>query len=163
VWAGGPTATHPEPVAPFFDAILLDEAEEALPGLLLFDAANRRAGLPRAERLARLAERGGVYVPSLYATRFDPRSRRGAAAPARAGGGGGPRAPPAPAPAGVAADGRRPQPAPVPRRHAGALGRGRVRPGERGDRARLHRGLSLLPGGHDLPAGARAGSRRHRR
>src|SRR5262245_43968777 len=55
VWAGGPTATHPEPVAPFFDCILIGEGEEALPRLLLVDAANRRAGLGRRERLARLA------------------------------------------------------------------------------------------------------------
>ena len=47
VWAGGPTATHPEPVAPFFDCILIGDAEEALPRLLLLDAANRRAGMPR--------------------------------------------------------------------------------------------------------------------
>ena len=32
---GGPTATHPEPVAPFFDAFLIGEAEEVLPELLL--------------------------------------------------------------------------------------------------------------------------------
>src|SRR5688572_20075485 len=30
VIAGGPTATHPEPVAPFFDAIFIGEAEEEL-------------------------------------------------------------------------------------------------------------------------------------
>ena len=31
VLAGGPTATHPEPLAPFFDAFLIGEAEEVLP------------------------------------------------------------------------------------------------------------------------------------
>ena len=30
---GGPMATHPEPVAPFFDALLIGEAEEVLPEL----------------------------------------------------------------------------------------------------------------------------------
>lgn len=34
VIAGGPTATHPEPLTPFVDAILVGEAEEVLPGLL---------------------------------------------------------------------------------------------------------------------------------
>ena len=31
VIAGGPTATHPEPIAPFVDALLVGEAEEVLP------------------------------------------------------------------------------------------------------------------------------------
>lgn len=61
--AGGPTATHPEPIAPFFDCFLLGEAEEVLPDLLLFYARMKREGLPRRERLVRLAERGAVYVP----------------------------------------------------------------------------------------------------
>jgi radical SAM family uncharacterized protein/radical SAM-linked protein len=74
VWGGGPTATHPEPVAPFFDCLLLGEGEEALPRLLLMDAQNRRRGLGRRDRLAELARAGGVYVPSLYATRMDAKS-----------------------------------------------------------------------------------------
>jgi radical SAM family uncharacterized protein/radical SAM-linked protein len=69
VLGGGPTATHPEPVAPFFDAFLIGEAEEVLPELLLFYAQIK--SLPRRERLIRLAQRGGVYVPSLYTTRID--------------------------------------------------------------------------------------------
>src|SRR5688572_3745106 len=36
VIGGGPTATHPEPVAPFFDAFLIGEAEEVLPELLIY-------------------------------------------------------------------------------------------------------------------------------
>jgi radical SAM family uncharacterized protein/radical SAM-linked protein len=74
VIAGGPTATHPEPVADFFDAFLVGEAEEVLPELLLAWARMKRAGLPRRERLVRLAARGGVYVPSLYETAIDPRT-----------------------------------------------------------------------------------------
>ena len=73
---GGPNATHPEPVAPFFDCFLVGEAEEILPDLLLFYATLKRAGLPRRERLIRLAARGGIYVPELYRTEFDPRSQR---------------------------------------------------------------------------------------
>ena len=76
VWGGGPTATHPEPVAPFFDCFLIGEAEEALPDLLLFDAENKRKGIPRRDRLALLAARGGVYMPSLYSTVYDARSQR---------------------------------------------------------------------------------------
>ncbi len=71
VWGGGPTATHPEPVSAFFDCFLVGEAEEALPRLLLIDAHHKRLGLSRRERLIKLAELGGVYVPSLYSTKID--------------------------------------------------------------------------------------------
>src|SRR5205823_92443 len=74
VLGGGPTATHPEPVAPFFDAFLIGEAEEVLPDLLLHWARLKKQGVPRRERLIRLAARGGVYVPSLYQTAIDPRT-----------------------------------------------------------------------------------------
>ena len=73
---GGPTATHPEPVAPFFDCFLLGEAEEILPDLLLFYAAMKKAGLSRRERLIRLAERGAIYVPELYDTEVEPLTGR---------------------------------------------------------------------------------------
>ena len=45
---GGPTATHPEPVAPFFDAFLIGEAEEVLPELLLAWARMKQARACRA-------------------------------------------------------------------------------------------------------------------
>jgi radical SAM family uncharacterized protein/radical SAM-linked protein len=71
VICGGPTATHPEPLAPFIDAFFIGEAEEALPDALL--AWKSWQGLPRRERLIRLAEHGHFYVPSLYATQIDER------------------------------------------------------------------------------------------
>src|SRR5689334_14407785 len=39
---GGPTATHPEPLAPFIDAFFIGEAEEKLPPLVLEAAALKR-------------------------------------------------------------------------------------------------------------------------
>ena len=72
VIAGGPTATHPEPLAPFVDAFFIGEAEEKLPPLCLEAAELRRAGVPRRERLIRLAESYPLYVPELYATEIDP-------------------------------------------------------------------------------------------
>lgn len=72
VIAGGPTATHPETLAPFFDAFFIGEAEELLPSLCLTFAHMRKAGLPRRERLIRLAERFPLYVPELYETEIDP-------------------------------------------------------------------------------------------
>src|SRR5262249_3460248 len=74
VIAGGPTATHPEPLAPFVDAFFIGEAEDVLPGALLFYKEMVRAGVPRRERLIRLAERGHFYVPSLYETAVDEAS-----------------------------------------------------------------------------------------
>ena len=75
VLVGGPTASHPEPMAPFIDAAFIGEAEELLPPLVLAWAAMRRelrAGArTRADALAELASRFPVYVPSLYATEID--------------------------------------------------------------------------------------------
>jgi len=72
VVAGGPTATHPEPLAPFLDAIVVGDGEERTTELALAWARAKRAGIPRAARLRALAALAGVYVPSLYATRVDP-------------------------------------------------------------------------------------------
>jgi radical SAM family uncharacterized protein/radical SAM-linked protein len=71
VIAGGPTATHPEPLAPFIDAFFIGEAEEQLPPLVREAAELRRAGVARRERLCRLAARYPLYVPELYATEVD--------------------------------------------------------------------------------------------
>src|SRR5450432_733602 len=71
VIAGGPTATHPEPLAPFIDAFFIGEAEEALPPLVREAAELRRAGVSRRERLVRLAEKYPLYVPELYATEME--------------------------------------------------------------------------------------------
>ncbi len=76
VLVGGPTASHPEPMAPFIDAAFVGEAEEHLPALVKAWAAMRRecaAGTrTRADALAELASRFPIYVPSLYATETDP-------------------------------------------------------------------------------------------
>ncbi len=76
VIAGGPTATHPEPVAPFFDAIVIGDGEETTPAVALMWRQLKDAGVPRAERLRALAAIEGVYVPSLYALERCDKSRR---------------------------------------------------------------------------------------
>ncbi len=68
VLGGGPVATHPEPVAPFFDAFVIGDGEDALRDVALLWVTLREAGVPRPERLRRLTEVPGVYVPSLYET-----------------------------------------------------------------------------------------------
>ncbi|MBA3459282.1 MAG: TIGR03960 family B12-binding radical SAM protein [Deltaproteobacteria bacterium] len=75
VLVGGPTASHPEPMAAFIDAAFIGEAEELLPGVVLAWARLRKqiaAGeRTRADALAELASRFPIYVPSLYATETD--------------------------------------------------------------------------------------------
>ena len=70
VFGGGPVLTaNPEPLAPFFDAVLLGDGELLLPAFL--DALQECRGAPRGERLRRLAQVPGVYVPCLYVPRYD--------------------------------------------------------------------------------------------
>lgn len=74
VLAGGPTATHPEPLSDFVDAFLVGEAEEVLPGLLRVIGTMRKQGAPRAEVLAAIARTPGMYVPSMYVVAEDERT-----------------------------------------------------------------------------------------
>jgi len=70
VFGGGPVLTaNPEPLAPFFDMVLMGDGELLLPAFI--DALQACRGAPRAERLRRLARVEGVYVPSLYVPRYD--------------------------------------------------------------------------------------------
>jgi radical SAM family uncharacterized protein/radical SAM-linked protein len=72
VIAGGPAAFEPEPLSAFIDCFIIGDGEEALPELMEDWAKLRDQGLPRAERLRRLAEKPGRYLPALYDTRIDP-------------------------------------------------------------------------------------------
>ena len=64
--AGGPCVCNGEPVADFFDAMMLGEGEEQLPALCETVIAAKKAGLTRRETLEKLAQIEGVYVPALY-------------------------------------------------------------------------------------------------
>ncbi|MCB9701478.1 MAG: TIGR03960 family B12-binding radical SAM protein [Myxococcales bacterium] len=74
VIAGGPTATHPEPLAAFIDLFLVGEAEEVLPALLRTIGRLRRQGATRAEVIAAAVQHPGVYAPELYRVEEDPRT-----------------------------------------------------------------------------------------
>ncbi|MFB3883039.1 MAG: TIGR03960 family B12-binding radical SAM protein [Armatimonadota bacterium] len=76
VVGGGPGAVNPEPMAEFFDAILIGEGEEAI-----IEIAEAAAEPNRAEALDRLAQVPGVYVPSRYEAVFDGVGPRGAVVP----------------------------------------------------------------------------------
>ncbi len=72
VIAGGPTATHPEPLSAFIDAFVIGDGEERTTELALLWTDLKARGVPRADRMRELAKLRGVYVPSLYATVVDP-------------------------------------------------------------------------------------------
>jgi hypothetical protein len=66
ILGGGSITLAMEPVAPFFDAILVGDAEDVIHRALDTVKTWRRSGRPRAELHALLAMIPGMYVPSLY-------------------------------------------------------------------------------------------------
>ncbi|MCJ7749516.1 MAG: TIGR03960 family B12-binding radical SAM protein, partial [Armatimonadetes bacterium] len=76
VIGGGPGAVNPEPLADFFDAILIGEGEEAI-----VEIAEAAAIGDRREALAKLAAIPGVYVPSAYDPSFHGTGPRGTVVP----------------------------------------------------------------------------------
>src|SRR2546430_1646988 len=70
--AAAPPPPLPGPRPPFTAAFSGGGPGGARPPLCREWAAPRRAGVPRRERLIRLAERFPLYVPELYATSRDP-------------------------------------------------------------------------------------------
>ncbi len=70
VFAGGPCACNPEPLAAFFDAFQIGDGEEMMVEFLDTLRACRQEGLSRNETLMRLAQIEGVYVPRFYAPEY---------------------------------------------------------------------------------------------
>jgi radical SAM family uncharacterized protein/radical SAM-linked protein len=66
VIAGGPCAVNPEPLAPFMDAFLVGDGEEAVDDLLDLFVQAKMQGWPKDRLLEGLARIQGVYVPSLF-------------------------------------------------------------------------------------------------
>jgi len=85
VLAGGPTALHPEPVASFFDAIVVGDGERKLGEVARCWTEQRAQGVDRQGRLAALARLGAVYVPSAYDVAVDDASGLEVVQPARDG------------------------------------------------------------------------------
>ena len=152
VIAGGPTATHPEPLARVHRRRSSSATARSArprsrsPGRELQERRASRApsacvALAKlARRLRAVALRDDASIPT-------PASRSSTA----------PLVPEAAA-ARRARARRRSERVPVPRRRPGRRARGDLRSHVDRDRARLHRGLPLLPGRHDLPPRARARS-----
>lgn len=66
VLGGGGGVFNPEPIAPFFDAILIGEGETAILEICDRFLSNRKAGGKKTDLLRSLAEVTGVYVPAFF-------------------------------------------------------------------------------------------------
>jgi radical SAM family uncharacterized protein/radical SAM-linked protein len=64
--AGGPGSSNPEPLAPFFDAFYLGDAEEGLDELCDLLLRCKQQKIRRPDLWRRLAQLRGIYVPALY-------------------------------------------------------------------------------------------------
>ena len=75
VVAGGPCAFNPEPMAEFFDAVVIGDGEEAALDVALLVRRKKQERWSRRETLTALAKVRGVYVPSLYRETRDAEGR----------------------------------------------------------------------------------------
>ncbi len=66
VIGGGPCASNPEPVAPFFDAFLFGDGEDAVPEMCGAIREWKQGRGDKRDLLSRLALIEGVYVPSFF-------------------------------------------------------------------------------------------------
>ena len=150
VLGGGPCTANCEPIADFFDAFLVGDAEDALTIFLDAYCDGRARGLSRRELLVHLAaDRGHLRAVALRRDVRRERPHHGdhAERPARAEAG--------QAHLGAGAEARV-----LPRQAHGPLGRDRAGPPRPRGHARLHAGLPLLPGRLLVPPRARARSGR---
>ena len=72
VICGGPCATHPEPLAPFMDFVVIGDGEKLFARIAHFVGEARGRGMKRDEILLELAKWKGIYVPKFYDTTIDP-------------------------------------------------------------------------------------------
>lgn len=71
ILGGGPGAFHPEPVADFFDAILLGDGEEAIVEISDLLLLAKTEAWARAQLLSALTDIKGVYVPAFFEASYD--------------------------------------------------------------------------------------------
>ncbi|MBN1982059.1 MAG: TIGR03960 family B12-binding radical SAM protein [Chitinivibrionales bacterium] len=63
---GGPCMSNPEPMAPFFDACVIGDGEEAIVEICRLLQRQKEMHSPRSETLAALHQLPFVYVPSMH-------------------------------------------------------------------------------------------------
>jgi radical SAM family uncharacterized protein/radical SAM-linked protein len=71
VLGGGPCSLNPEPVADFFDAIVLGDGEEVILEIAELLLKAKQEQWDRATVLAHLARIAGVYVPAFFQPRYE--------------------------------------------------------------------------------------------
>ncbi|MGA3085652.1 MAG: TIGR03960 family B12-binding radical SAM protein [Thermodesulfobacteriota bacterium] len=76
VIAGGPCTFNPEPMAGFFDALVIGDGEEVIQEICTVWLNWKKAGRGRQALLASLAELPGVYVPILAARKREETGNR---------------------------------------------------------------------------------------
>jgi len=64
--AGGGATFNAEPMAPFFDAMVIGDGEEAMPAVLSCIEQAKEDGISRAELLKNLTAIPGIYIPSFF-------------------------------------------------------------------------------------------------
>jgi len=67
---GGSCGLNPEPVAEFFDAIVLGDGEEVIIEIAELVMTAKKSGISRQEILHRLADIEGVYIPSFFVPHY---------------------------------------------------------------------------------------------
>jgi hypothetical protein len=75
VLGGGACSMNPEPVADFFDAILLGDGEEAILEITKVLYQARRDSTSRDKLLQQLSKVEGIYIPSKYEPEYDQDGR----------------------------------------------------------------------------------------
>jgi len=75
ILAGGPCAYNPEPLADFFDAVLIGDGEDAILEIAACVSAWKEEGLPKQALLERLSRIVGVYVPSFFQVSYEDDGR----------------------------------------------------------------------------------------
>lgn len=82
---GGPGAYNPEPVAPFFDAFLLGDGEEAVVEIVAVVQSWRQSGKDKKQLLEQLAQIDGIYVPSFFEVSYNQDNSLAAITPLKQG------------------------------------------------------------------------------
>ena len=79
ILGGGPGAFNPEPLAPFFDALVLGDGEGVLEEIIAcyLDWQAGQAAADREDFLRQLMHLPGLYIPSFYEPRYRGRSFAG--------------------------------------------------------------------------------------
>jgi radical SAM family uncharacterized protein/radical SAM-linked protein len=71
ILGGGPCSCNPEPLAHFFDAFYIGDAESGISDFCRILSESKKSGITRQETLRQLTLLRGVYVPSFYQDSYD--------------------------------------------------------------------------------------------